>query len=94
MPPFQKPFGRQPLVDAENRVLIDRQFGGQRPDRGQPIAGPSARLAHCARIWAAICRVMGIPDDVSTRIRTDRPSSDYTSITVITGVSRGLGGRH
>ena len=35
---FEQALGRQPLVDAEDRVLVDRQLGGQRPDGGQPIA--------------------------------------------------------
>ena len=70
---FEKPLGGQPLVDPQNRVLIDGQFGGQCSDGRQPLAGLARPLAHCARIWAAICRVMGIPEDVSTRIRTGGP---------------------
>ena len=86
---FEQSLGRQPLVDAEDRVLVDGQFGGQARTEGSRSPGFSAPLAHWARIWAAICRVMGIPEDVSTRMRTGRASSDYTSITVITWVSRG-----
>ncbi len=39
VPAFEKPLGRQPLVNAKNRVLIDGQFGGQRPDGREPLAG-------------------------------------------------------
>jgi hypothetical protein len=35
---------------------------------------------------------MGMPEDVSTRIRTAWPFGDYTSITVVTGASIGLFG--
>jgi len=36
---FQKSLAGQSLVDAKDRVLIDRQFGGQHPNRRQPLAG-------------------------------------------------------
>ena len=83
---FQEPLGRQTLVDAENGVLIDGQFDGQRADRGEPVAGVEGPAGALARICAAICRVMGMPDEVSTRMCM-AGSSDYTSITAITGAS-------
>jgi hypothetical protein len=55
---------------------------------GNRSPGCSTPLAHWALICAAICRMMGIPDDVSTRIRTIQASTDYTTITVFTELSR------
>jgi hypothetical protein len=42
VPTFEESFGRQPFVDTENRVLVDRQFSGQDSHGRQAFAGPQS----------------------------------------------------
>ena len=40
---FEQPLGRQPLVNAKNRVLIDGQFGGQPGPKGAALRAEAFR---------------------------------------------------
>ncbi len=40
MPALQQPFAGQPLINPQNRVLIDRQFASQFSHARQPIPRP------------------------------------------------------
>jgi len=89
VPPLKKPLSRQPFVDAENRILIDRQFRGQHPYRWQALA----RLQRSASALGPDLR-SDLPCDRHSRRRFHAnphgsAPGDYTTITVFTGLSRG-----
>ena len=42
VPHFKQAFAAEPLVDAEDRVLVDRQLASQLANRREPLAGPDA----------------------------------------------------